>query len=118
MSHLAVGGDAGRLKKYSFSDGPVHVGASSQTINIDVFDTMLTSVREEESGQVIWEEKAPCSNRNTRVLAIIAKDKTSAEASIYTINLQHALKDIEGEVLVISTSRGVYKVTLEFPIFR
>ena len=29
---IRVGADAGRHKKYSFSDGPLHTGTSSQTL--------------------------------------------------------------------------------------
>ena len=61
-----------------------------------------------------WVEMSPANNHNTRVLAIIAKDETFDEATIYTLNMQQSLKDLEGEVLVVSTNRGEYKVILEY----
>lgn len=108
-----IGSDAGRHKKYAFADGPVHQGSSSQTANWTITDLMIVRVLD-TSGNVLWEEPSPNSDRNTRVLSILVKDESSDEMNHYVQHIQFEMNDIEKETFVL----GDHTVHLRFPVYR
>ena len=108
-----VGSDAGRHKKYDFRDGPVHQGSSSQTANWTLTDLMIVRILT-PSGNILWEEPTPNSDRNTRVLSILVKDESSEEMNHYIQVLQFEMNEIEEETTVL----GDHTVHLRFPVYR
>ena len=97
--------DAGRHKKYNFKDGPVNE-RSDQTINVTVTDLMLLRI-EDSNSAIKWEEKAPCSDQNTRCLCLVARPEDCSLMLNYIKELQKEMTALEqsGVQVYCSNSR-------------
>ena len=95
VASFKVGTDAGRHKRYNFRDGPAKDG--KQTLNYTLTDLMLISLEDKETGEIIWKEKSPCADRNTRLLAVVAQDEDSPEMIRYIQDLQVQMTQLEEE---------------------
>ena len=115
MASFKVGTDAGRHKRYNFRDGPAKDG--KQTLNYTLTDLMLISLEDKETGEIIWKEKSPCADRNTRLLAVVAQDEDSPEMIRYIQDLQVQMTQLEEEGirvedLDLDKDEGVVSVVL------
>ena len=75
---MQAGTDGGRHGWFRWADGPVPDG-KSPTHSISLYDLMLLSV-ESAPGypSYSWKEQKPCSDKVTRVLAVLMADEKDA----------------------------------------
>lgn len=93
---IKVGSDGGRHGWFKWASGPAPNG-SSMTHSISIYDcTLITMESMVGTPQYIWSEPKPCSDRVTRVLALIMAEEGEdilGRAIIWLQKQQEKLRD-------------------------
>ena len=90
---IQAGTDGGRHGWFRWESGPVPTGKSTQSISL--YDLMLLSVKSATgTPDFDWREQRPCSDKVTRVLAVIMaeeKDSVLLKMVVYLQKKQNEL---------------------------
>ena len=98
---IQAGTDGGRHGWFRWGSGPVP-GSKNPTQSISLYDLMLLSV---QSGpgtpDFQWREQRPCSDRVTRVLAVVMAEEKDSELLKMVLHMQKRQNELEDGFTVL-----------------
>ena len=109
VSCKQAGTDGGRHGWFRWSAGPVP-GSKNPTQSISLYDLMLLSVTSAPgTPDFEWREERPCSNRVTRVLAVLMAEEKDAELLKMVLYMQKKQNElIDGFAVMYNQEEYVF----------